>query len=297
MKLAAPSRVFQTVVTQTRPAPLRLLARLACVLLVAGLVGGCTKLMYNRLDSLAAWYVGSLVSLDQQQRSDLRSWLSQTLEWHRESELSRYAQFLRELASQASRPATPDVYRGVTQRIEGFSNDFVMQTAPQAASLLLQLSPEQVDEFIANLEEKSRERAEESLDEISSGTWHEQRVKDAQRQLKRWTGVATIEQKEILRATTAQLQPTSNEWLESQRQWRTALRAALQDRDEGRILQLLREPERQWTEQYSAKSERNREHTFALLQSLDASLTAAQRERVQRELIKLAEQLEALTEE
>jgi hypothetical protein len=297
VKLAARSRVYEAVDTQVRPASLRLLARLACVLLLAAVVGGCTKLMYNRLDSLGAWYVGSLVSLDQQQRADLRSWLSETLAWHRESELSRYAQFLRELAAQASQPATADSYRGATQRIEAFSNDFVTQTAPQATRLLLQLSPEQIDEFIANLEEKSRERAEESLDEISSGTWHEQRVKDVQRQLKRWTGVATAEQKEILRATTAQLQPTSNEWLESQRRWRTALRAALQERDEARILQLLREPERQWTEQYSAKSDHNREQTLALLQSLDASLTAAQRERVQRELIKLAEQLEALTEE
>jgi Family of unknown function (DUF6279) len=297
VKLAAAHTRLEAVVTQVRTAPLRLLARLACVLLLATVVGGCTKLMYNRLDSLAAWYVGSLVSLDQQQRADLRSWLSQTLQWHRESELSRYAQFLRELASQASQPATPEVYRGVTRRIEGFGNDFMTQTAPQAARLLLQLSPEQVDEFITNLEEKSRERAEESLDEISSGTWHEQRVKDGQRQLKRWTGAATAEQKEILRATTAGIQPTSNEWLESQRQWRTSLRAALQDRDEARILQLLREPEREWTEQYSAKSERNREQTLVLLQSLDASLTPAQRERVQRELIKLAEQLEALTEE
>jgi Family of unknown function (DUF6279) len=284
------------VVNQPRPASLRLLARLACVLLLAGIVGGCTKLMYNRLDSLAAWYVGSLVSLDQQQRADLRSWLSQTLEWHRASELARYARFLRELAAQTSQPATPDLYRGATQRIEAFGNDFVMQTAPQAARLLLQLSAEQIDEFLANLEEKSRERAEESLDEISSGTWHEQRVKDAQRQLRRWTGAATTEQKEILRANTAQLQPTSNEWLESQRQWRSALHAALQDRDEARILQLLREPEREWTEQYSAKSARNREQTLALLQSLDASLTPAQRGRVQRELVKLAEQLEALTE-
>lgn len=297
MKLAAPSRVYEAVDTQVRPASLRLLARLACVLLLTGVLGGCTKLLYNRLDSLGTWYVGSLVSLDQQQRADLRSWLSETLAWHRESELSRYAQFLRELASQASRPAAPELYRGATQRIEAFSNDFVTQTAPQAARLLLQLSPEQVDEFIANLEEKSRERAEEALDEISTGTWHEQRVKDVQRQLKRWTGATTAEQKEILRATTAQFQPTSNEWLESQRQWRAALRAALQDRDEARILQLLREPEREWTEQYSAKSESNREQTLALLQSLDASLTPAQRERVQRELIKLAEQLEALTEE
>src|ERR1044071_7467631 len=68
--------------------------RLLAVLLLAVSAAGCAKLMYNRLDMLAAWYIGDLVSLDEQQRSDLRAWLGQTLQWHRASELSRYASFL-----------------------------------------------------------------------------------------------------------------------------------------------------------------------------------------------------------
>jgi hypothetical protein len=87
--------------------------RLLCVLLLAVGATGCAKLVYNRLDSLAAWYVGSLVSLDDQQRSDLRVWLAQTLEWHRESELGRYAAFLRELSSEVAQPASRADYHGV----------------------------------------------------------------------------------------------------------------------------------------------------------------------------------------
>lgn len=64
-----------------------------------------------------------------------------------------------------------------------------------------------------------------------------------------------------------------------------------------RILRLLREPDTEWTPEYEAKSARNRERTLTLLQALDGSLTGPQRERLQRELSQLAEQLEAMTED
>jgi len=77
------------------------------------------------------------------------------------------------------------------------------------------------------------------------------------------------------------------------------LREAFSNRDtaEERILQLLREPDLQWTAQYKTKETSNREQFLSLLTALDASLTPAQRERMQRELTTLAERLEALTEE
>src|SRR5262249_38074063 len=56
-----------------RSAPRRV-ARLLCVVLLVASAAGCAKLVYNRLDTLAAWYVGNLVSLDQRQSSDLRTW-------------------------------------------------------------------------------------------------------------------------------------------------------------------------------------------------------------------------------
>jgi uncharacterized protein DUF6279 len=272
---------------------------LVCVLVLAASVGGCAKLVYNRLDSLAAWYVGNLVSLDDRQSSDLRAWLAQTLEWHRESELGRYATFLRELSAEVARPSNRAAYQRMSDRVEGFVADFAAQTAPQATRLLLELTPAQVEEFLANLEEKSNERSADSLKEIRKGTWQANRSKETQRQVKRWTGAITEEQKLLVREMSQQIQPTTEEWQESQRQWRTALRDAFSNRGtaEERILQLLREPDSQWTEQYKTKEASNREQVLLLLTALDASLTSAQREHMQRELTDLAERLDALTEE
>jgi hypothetical protein len=273
--------------------------RLLCVLLLAAGAAGCAKVVYNRLDSLAAWYVGNLVSLDDQQRSNLRAWLAQTLEWHRESELGRYAAFLRELSSEVAQRSGRDAYQRALDRVEGFAADFTAQTAPQATRLLMELSPAQVEEFLANLEEKSNERSADNRDAIRDGTWQAKQIKNTQRQLKRWTGTVTEEQKLLIRATAQHIQPTSAEWLASQRQWRAALADAFSNRDtaEKRILQLLREPDTQWTAQYKTKEASNREQFLSLLTALDASLTAEQRAHMQQELTNLADQLEALTEE
>ncbi|HEY7643203.1 MAG TPA: DUF6279 family lipoprotein [Steroidobacteraceae bacterium] len=273
--------------------------RVACVLLIVAGAAGCANLVYNRLDTLAAWYVGNLVSLDDQQTSDLKTWLAQTLQWHRESELSRYATFLRELSAEVARPSDRAAYQRAFARVEGFAADFTTQTAPQATRLLLELTPAQVQEFLANLDAKSKERSAKSLQEIRDGTWQATRIKDAQRQVKRWTGTVTDQQKQLVSQMSQQLQPTTSDWLESQRRWRAALADAFSNRGtaQERILQLLREPDSQWTAQYKSKEASNREQTLSLLLALDASLTPAQRKRMQRELTDLAERLDALTEE
>ena len=49
---------------------------LLLLVVLAGTLAGCTNFFYNRLDTLAAWYVQDLVSLDDSQRSDLRTWLN-----------------------------------------------------------------------------------------------------------------------------------------------------------------------------------------------------------------------------
>lgn len=285
-----------------RPSTLFRLSRLprwVLVLLLAATASGCAKLVYNRLDTLAAWYVGSLVSLDDRQSSDLRAWLAQTLQWHRESELGRYAGFLRELSTEVARPSNRAAYQRLFGQVEGFVSDFAAQTAPQATRLLLELTPAQVEEFLANLEEKSQERSADALQEIRAGTWQTKRVKETQRQVKRWTGTITEQQKLLVREMSQQIQPTTSEWLESQRRWRAALGDAFSNRGtaEERILQLLREPDTQWTAQYKTKEASNREQVLSLVTALDASLTPAQREHMQRELTSLAERLDALTEE
>lgn len=274
------------------------------LLLAVGLgIAGCTGVVYNRLDTLARWYIQDLVSLDDSQRSDLHSWLESTLQWHRQSELSRYATFLRELAGKAARPGNANTYQSIEVRVEEFGARLVEQAAPDAARLLLSLTPTQLAEFEANLADKARERNEKNLQALADGKWHDKRAKDIAKQLKRWTGSVTKEQQLLIEQQSARFDSTTADWLDSQTRWRKAMFAALAERFtarqspavvEERILQLLRTPESQWTSAYRDKAERNREQSLAVLSLLDASLTESQRSRLQSELTQLAQQLEGM---
>ncbi|GFE78008.1 hypothetical protein GCM10011487_00080 [Steroidobacter agaridevorans] len=268
-------------------------------------VSACTNFFYNRLDTLAAWYIQDLVSLDDTQRSDLRSWLEGTLQWHRSSELALYAKFLRELAGTAAHPGNASTYKGIEAQVEQFGGRLVQQAAPEAARLLMSLSPDQLTEFESNLTEKSRERNEKDLKALADGKWHEKRAKDIEKQLKRWTGSITKQQQLLIATESKQFDSTTADWLESQARWRKAMFGALKERFtagqsptavEERILALLRTPESQWTRAYQTKAAQNREQSLVVLGAIDASLTPEQRSHLQRELNQLAQQLEAMTQ-
>ncbi len=266
-----------------------------CVALL--LTAACSSsFVYNRLDTLAGWYLGSLVSLDTNQHEQLRQWLTQTLDWHRQSELQRYADFLRNLSQRLLRPGTPTSYEQTQKQFEVFWSDLIAKTAPEAAALLQRLSPAQVDELIDNMDDKARERARDEPDDPAQ--WRRDQNKGLARAVKRWTGSVSDQQKTLIAATVSQLEPSQAEWLASQRAWQQALHAALDEPPStarsARIEQLLRDASNEWTQEYVDKSQRNRQRYMDLIASLDATLSARQREHLRSELLKLAGQLDSI---
>ena len=105
------------------------------------------------------------MSLDPEQKRDLRAWLTRTLEWHRASELGRYAEFLHGLTNQIAAPGDRASYERVEKQIEAFGDAVVAQATPEAARMLLKLSDAQLDELDRNLDERSIERAEEDQED------------------------------------------------------------------------------------------------------------------------------------
>lgn len=276
--------------------------RWAPIAVLIVIVSGCTStFLYDRLDTLAGWYVENLVSLDDEQRLQMRSWLEQTLQWHRQSELTRYTQFLRDMANERAQPGTIAAYRSAQQRIEGFYDDLLTHTGPEAAQLLLQLSPSQFDEFQRNLEKKASKNAREPAELVRNGEWHKRRTKQIAQQLKGRTGAISEVQQQIIENTVAKLEPTYAQWLESQQRWRAALRAAwekraTQEAAHAQLLELLKNANHYWSPEYRRQNEQNRIYVFEMLAALDASLSASQRQRLREEFVKLAEQLERLAE-
>jgi len=273
------------------------------LLLCALLTTGCTTaFFYNRLDTFAGWYFESLVSLNDVQRSELRGWLESTLAWHRRSELSRYASFLSDLSVTIEQPGTQATYDQMRVRFQGLIDDLIRKTAPEASELLTHLSPAQVDELMDNLAEKTRESTEESAEAVAENEWRPDQVKSISKQIKRWSGSVTKQQKQIVATHIAQIEPTYLDWAESQQAWRDALRDALleppaaeSDDASLRVRGLLEDPNGQWTDAYAQKVTRNRTRYQQMLMELDATLTPAQREHFKAEILKLSQQLTRLS--
>lgn len=262
-------------------------------------IGGCTQVLYNRSDKFAAWYLESLVSLEESQRTELRAWLQDTLRWHRDSELARYAAFVRRIAEQAAQPQSRESFAEAARQVGEYWDAIVTRSTPAAVDLLMGLSEQQVQELITNLEERGRERGTKDRKLVEAGRWNEQRSRDMQRQFKRWTGSIRDEQRELIESTAERLEPTYNDWQATQARWRAALRATLLSSGEDKrevLASLLRNPQQHWTEQYTLRNDANRELVIAMLAQLDSTLSEQQRRHLQNELFELAEQLESMRE-
>ena len=65
------------------------------------LISSCSlRWSYNFLDWLVAWEVDEYVSLDPQQKKQLNNNVAQFHQWHRQTQLPLYAEFLKQLESQ-----------------------------------------------------------------------------------------------------------------------------------------------------------------------------------------------------
>ena len=172
-------------------------ALVACAL-ISFLCGCGSRFVYNRLDWLSHYYVANQVTLDGPQSRALQADLDGFFEWHRRSELPRYAQFLDRVATEATQPVSVAQLDAGRRQFDEFMRTSVAHAAPDAARWLDGLRPEQVDELFASLAEKDRKARAENCEAPPA----ERREKSAHRFIDRveeWTGNLSRPQRELIR--------------------------------------------------------------------------------------------------
>lgn len=257
----------------------------AALVAAAVFVAGCSsQFVYNRLDSLAYLYVKTQVSLEDLQAAELRGSLRSFLEWHRSSELPRYAEFAQGLARDAARPLGRARIDQARIEIERLWRDAVARGGPDAARFLASLRPAQRAELFASLGADDDALRKEYCD-----TPAEKRLERQQRSFtraaERWVGTLTAAQKQLVARRLAALAPTSCGWAENRIRVRLALRALVEQSASEpdyprKVTRLLSSPEELWDPAYRAAFEANRDAIIDLLAELDAQLTARQRARL-----------------
>jgi hypothetical protein len=255
-------------------------------------------LVYNRLDSLVGFYIEGLVDLTPEQSAQLEGTLAGNLQWHRESELQRYADFLRELAGTVDAGLERVRMLEASRRAEAYWRDIFEQAAPGYSALALTFTDAQVEQLIAGFAREDDEEYEEyaNRNAVQRAT---QREKSVRKFLERFTGPLSASQRTLVREYVARTPSTMEEWRATRQRWRASLEETLQARAEtpefhARMLQLIARPDDLWTPQFRIAVAASRDSFSALVVELDATLTPAQRAATKRELIALASQVEKL---
>lgn len=246
------------------------------------LVAGCSsQFLYNRLDALAYVYVKTQVSLEDLQSQQLRNSLRAFHDWHRGSELPRYASFAQGLARDAARPLGRARIDAARLELEALWRDAVARGADDAARFLAGLSPAQRSEFFTSLGADDAELREEYC-ETPLAKRQRRQFEDVVELAEDWVGSLTAAQREQLRLRLAALQPTGCRWVESRIRVRTAFRE-LAERGTAdpdyyeKMRRLMQNPEERWDPAYRAAFAANRDAFIDMLAELDASLTTRQR--------------------
>jgi hypothetical protein len=281
-----------------REAARRLGRALPVLLLLPGFAGcAALKLTYNNLDWLAEWQVRKFVDLERPQKALFEERFNDFWGWHSGTQLSLYAQDLRELRAAADRPLSAAQVESWLERATAHMARAMQGAVPDLARVLRTLDDGQVAELVANLA-KRREKSREESRELTREDLVERAEEQMHKNLKRWIGGLDRNQRRRLRDWALEREYAGTIWHQYQEAWAagfTRLLEARRDPDFAHRLSVFfdggKVPHGAEMEQVQ---QRNRRLLIGLLADLSASLDARQRAHFRERLEDLAADLEDL---
>lgn len=262
-------------------------------------ISGCsTRFMYNQLDWAAVWYLDRYFSLTEEQETELRAAVDRNLEWHRYTQLPRYAEFCRQLDREAGGQLTPELMRARYDEMLTFWDDFMLHIIPDTQVFLMNLTPEQIDEVVEKMEESNQEMHEEYSGNTAERR-QQRRDRASIRGIQMFTGKLNKEQKEFIKASTASMLDASEDWIDNRRMWQQRFRQLLKEQPpphefRAELTELFVYPRNAHDEDYRRRVEYNLDIFFNMVVTLDGMLTDSQRKRMSRRLNNYARDFELL---
>lgn len=273
--------------------------RIGFVALLMLLLAGCStvKLLYDRMDWLLPWYIGRYVDLSDDQQELLDQRLTGLHDWHRRTQLPRYADWLRELGDDLADGLSPAELDHHERRLAHSWGELMRRLAPDMAAVLATLSMEQRDQLFESLAERNRRYQRRYVDP-SPQRVAERRSEQTRERLEYWLGGITAEQTAIIRDWSRRFAPLGEHNLAFRRHWQQQLRGLVDGRataDFGPSLAvLLTAPEDGQPVTLADTRSRIRALTRELLLALDQSLSSRQRQHLLDRLAALAGDFEQL---
>lgn len=240
-----------------------------------------TRFAYNQLDWIVVWYLNGYFSLEEQQKDQLRDAVVRNLDWHRRTQLPKYAEYLRQLDRDAAGQVTADLLEQRFDEAIVFWDAAIEHMLPDVAAFFLTFSDEQVDDFVGNLGDNNEELWDEYAGETPEQRV-ERREKAAFKGFKRVVGPLDDDQKALIRSYLSNMHDVSEYWIESRRRWQLDFRDLIVERPaepefSERLAALMLDPNRTDDPAYREKVDENRRVFIEMTVALAAALTDKQR--------------------
>lgn len=263
-------------------------------------LGACsTNFFYDRIDTFIVWQVDDYVSLDKDQKIELKRRVGEYLDVVRHDEVPRAALLLSAIAGEIeSGTVTPQMIDARFHEMLAMTEEVMTGIVPDSEWLLQSLSDEQVQELANNLDKLN----DEMYGEYSGTTDEERRErrnKSSVSAIQRFTGRLTDAQKKLVTSALERMTDSSEQWIEYQREWQRQFIELVANPPPGeefreQLTVLLVYPRSLHPPEYRAAVEANRAIFNDMMAELLNGLTDRQRGRMTKTLRDYAETLTRL---
>ena len=198
------------------------------LLLVTTLVGcSANRLLYNRADTFIRWAADDYVTLDREQQAVFDKRLDDFLAWHRSEELPRYREFIITSLSTLEDGVTLEEAVAISEEIDLAADRFQAQFIELLLATAEDLSEEQIQDFLTELERNQTEYADERLVRDEEA-YYADSTKTMTDLVKRLIGRLNREQRSEIAERSKRLTRLDGLWHNDRTRWGNALRVILE---------------------------------------------------------------------
>lgn len=254
--------------------------RYSLILVSIFLLAGCTKkFFYNNLDWFVLEYLDDYVTLNQEQESLLEERLLFLAEWHKQEELPRYVDHLKEMETMTEEDITLNYLQQSRERFREHYNRIISKVAPELFSLSLLLTPQQQGEFLLNVQKDYKKRNAKYADKTEKEV-RKIVFENTEEWVTEWIGELNDDQQRYVTQFSNQVILNSPLW----RNYRASIYQELEYMFDNKsnsviyqkvFMQLMFEPESFYSDQLS----QNMDHNLALVDELTLSLSKSMTEK------------------
>ena len=270
-------------------------------MLVCGLVllVGCSlrKIGYNLAPRFLVNRLADTFDLNKAQKQQAHAAVAGLHSWHRQNELPRYVEFLDAILAKTADGLTRDEVQWMLTEGEHAWERAAQKVVPEAAALLVTLTPEQISHSEAEMKKGSQERFERL--ELSEQDYVNFRLKKAKKTMNNWlgsyTGAQLAEFERFIRKNRVEELRRQKLTEQSRATLLTALRARTpRPALETILYNWMTKQETAPTAEHQGAEERNRGDFVELVLAVDHLLSAEQRQHLLKEMRTLRGELNEL---